>query len=150
MNRCRIRRKLSWNEKGALEGLPLYLIILVIITAVAIVIILAWLQPWKTAVDLKVIEVTPSSIQAGKKTTVTVKAFDTKNNPLPGVTITVDGCGVSISGGSATTGSDGTVKIDLTPNLPQSTSSGSVTVTGTYTGGTTGTIAKTATITVTH
>lgn len=130
--------------------MPPYLTILAIITAVAILVILAWLQPWKTAIDLRVVEVSPISIEPGENTRVTVKAYDTKNNPLPGVTITVDGCGVSIAGGSAMTGGDGTVKIDLTPNLPQSTSQGIVTVTGTYIGSTAGIESKSATIIVTQ
>jgi hypothetical protein len=127
----RIHAKKRWNQKGAIEGLPLQLIIMVVIAGVAIVVIMAWLQPWKNKVDLQSISVTPGAVTKGAPTLVTITAFDTKNNKLAGVAVVLSGCGVSISG---TTDSTGTVKFTIAPTLPPGTVNGQVDITATYTG----------------
>lgn len=130
MNRIRAKRK--WNSKGAIEGLPLQLIIMVVIAGVAVVIILAWLAPWKNKVDLDSVSADPSTMTRDKATTVTITAWDTKNNKLSGVTVVLEGCGCSAVG---TTDATGTVKFsNQKPSLSPGTTSGQIIVTATYSG----------------
>jgi hypothetical protein len=131
MKQTRIGHKKRWNSKGAIEGLPLQLIIMVVIAGVALVIILAWLQPWKNKVDLQSVEANPATLTKGVAATVTITAFDTKNNKLSGVAIVLNGCGVTKTG---VTDGTGTVKFTFTPALPSGTVSGQIDITATYTG----------------
>lgn len=131
MSKYGINPRKKWNRKGAIEGLPLQLIIMVVIAGVALVIILAWMQPWKNKVDLQSVSANPGSVTKGVATLVTVTAYDTKNNKLSGVVVVINGCGVSNTG---TTDSTGTVKFTITPTLPSGTVSGQVDITATYTG----------------
>jgi len=127
----RIYPSKRWNKNGAIEGLPLQLIIMVVIAGIAIVIILSWLQPWKNKVDLESVSVNPTSVVRGVATQVTVTAWDTKDNKLSGVVVVLSGAGVTASG---PTDSTGTVKFTITPSLPPGTTSGQVDITATYTG----------------
>ena len=127
----RIRAKRKWNKNGAIEGLPLQLIIMVVIAGMAIVIILAWLAPWKNKVDLNSVSATPGNIPRDTTTSVTLTTWDTKDNKLSGVTVVLDGCGCHASG---TTNATGVVKLPLKPSLPPGTTSGEITVTATYSG----------------
>lgn len=100
MDNYRVRRKLSWDDRGALEGLPLYLIILVVIAAVAIVIIFGYLSVLRTE-ELAKIEV----FIDGKKTdplettegahNVYIVALGDDGSKLKDVTITMTGAGVN-------------------------------------------------------
>jgi hypothetical protein len=117
-------------ENGAIEGLPLQLLIMVIVAGVVIVILLAWLAPWQSASDLTTVTVTPQSITKDTQTTVTVTAWDTKDNTLSGVLVTVEGCDVGVL--TNTTGSDGKCSFNLEPHIPGT--SGTITVTARYTG----------------
>jgi hypothetical protein len=131
MSRNGINPKRKWDRRGAIEGLPLQLIIMVVIAGIAIVIILSWLQPWKNKVDLESVSVAPPNVSRGVATQVTVTAWDTKDNKLSGVVVVLSGAGVTASG---TTDSTGTVKFTITPSLPPGTSTGQVDITATYTG----------------
>jgi len=144
MSRNAINPKRKWNKHGAIEGLPLQLIIMVVIAGISLVIILSWLQPWKNKVDLESVSVSPASVARGVATQVTVTAWDTKDNKLSGVVVVLSGAGVTASG---TTDSTGTVKLTITPTLSPGTSSGQVDITATYTGSMT--IEKTNLIVVT-
>jgi len=144
MKHHRIGPKRKWDRRGAVEGLPLQLIIMVVIAGVAITIILAWLAPWKNKVDLASVSPSPNNITHGYTTGVTLTAYDTKDNKLSGVTLVVDGCSCHASG---QTNSTGAVKFSLKPDLPPGTISGEITVTATYSG--TMTIEKTTVIVVT-
>ena len=85
-----VKRRIRLDDGGALEGMPLQLIIMVVIAGVAISIVIAWLTIF-TAPDLAKIEMysaTPDSdpIRITENTTaITIKAWDTKGNPLEGV-----------------------------------------------------------------
>ena len=140
----RIVPKKMWNRKGAIEGLPLQLIIMVVIAGVALVIVMAWLAPWKNKVDLASVSASPGSITKGYTTGVTLTTWDTKDNKLSGVTIVLNGCGCSEHG---QTNSTGALKFSLKPDLPPGTTAGQITVTATYSG--TMTIEKTTVIIVT-
>jgi hypothetical protein len=126
-----IKPKRSWNRDGAVEGLPLQLIIMVVIAGVALVIILAWLAPWKSKVDLDSVSAAPGSVVRDVTASVTVTAWDTKNNKLSGVVLVLDGCGVHQS---ATTDKNGVATFSIKPTLAPGTTSGEVVVTATYTG----------------
>ncbi len=123
------RRNLRRDRRGALEGLPLYMVILVVIAAVAMVILLNWTKSVQHT-DLKRIVVEPDTIDDGEKTSVTIRAYDTKGNPLEGVTIILDGCGVSKVGKTSSTGKYTT---SITPDLAGE-SYGTIDVTAKYTG----------------
>jgi hypothetical protein len=105
-----VKRRIRLDERGALEGMPLQLIIMVVIAGIAISIVIAWLTIF-TAPDLAKIELhsaTPSSdpIRITENTTaITIKAWDTKGNPLESVSIKISGSNVIVAG---LTGSDGT------------------------------------------
>jgi hypothetical protein len=90
----KIRRKLSWDNKGALEGLPLYLIILVVIAAVAIVIIFSYLSTLQT-VELERLEIyidgDESSFAAPGDHEVYIIAIGSDGSKLEDVTITLSG-----------------------------------------------------------
>ncbi len=108
------KRRIRVNDSGALEGLPLQLIIMVVIAGIAISIVIAWLTVF-TAPDLARIELhssVPNSdpIKITENTTaITIKAWDTKGNPLEGVSMKMYGANVLVAG---LTGPDGTFTAD--------------------------------------
>jgi hypothetical protein len=105
-----VKRRIRLDETGALEGMPLQLIIMVVIAGIAISIVVAWLTIF-TAPDLAKIELhsaTPHSdpIRVTENTTaITIKAWDTKGNPLESVSIKMSGSNLIVAG---LTDSDGT------------------------------------------
>ena len=125
-----IHRKLQRNRAGAVEGLPLQLIIMVAIAAIVMVIILGWLAPWQSKVDLNSLEVSPLTAEDEVEITVTITAWDTKDNHLEGVVIEVSGCNVGPLVG--TTDANGAVSFTITPDISSGT--GQISITGTYTG----------------
>jgi hypothetical protein len=104
------KKSIRLDDRGALEGMPLQLIIMVIIAGIAISIIIAWLTIF-TAPDLAKIELysaEPSTdpIRVTENTTsITIKAWDTKGNPLESVSIKMSGANLIQAG---MTGADGT------------------------------------------
>lgn len=99
MKTSKVTRKFCRNEKGALEGLPLYLIILVVIAAVAIIIIFSYLSILRT-VELERIEVYIDGQKADPLQTtdgeheVYIIAIGEDGTKLKDVTVTMDGAGV--------------------------------------------------------
>jgi hypothetical protein len=83
---------------------------MVVIAGIAISIIIAWLTIF-TAPDLSKIEVYGAEPETDpiriteNTTSITIKAWDTKGNPLEGVSIKMSGANLIIAG---MTGSDGT------------------------------------------
>ena len=102
MKISKLRRKLSWDNKGALEGLPLYLIILVVIAAVAIVVIFSYLNVLKT-VELAKIEVYIDQQKVDPLETtegthgVYIVAIGDDGSKLKDATITLTGAGVNMA-----------------------------------------------------
>lgn len=95
--------KRSWNKYGAIEGLPLQLLIVVIVAGVALAIMLGWVFSIQSvnviksiSADPDRIEITGSSIdQEAKKTlTIKVRVYDQNNNPLSNVVVSLNGAGV--------------------------------------------------------
>ena len=126
-----IHRKIKSDRAGAVEGLPLQLIIMVAIAAIVLVIILGWLAPWQSKVDLDSLEVSPLTVTDETTVTLTITAWDTKDNHLEGVVIEVTGCNVGPLVG--TTDENGVVTFSVTPDIPNG-QTGQITITGTYTG----------------
>jgi hypothetical protein len=122
--------RLSRNKNGAVEGLPLQLIIIVAIAAIVLVIVLGWLAPWQNKVDLNSLTVTPMIVDNNNQTTITVTAWDTKDNHLEGVVIQISGSNVETQ--VLTTGADGTVSFTVTPSIPSGT--GNIDILGKFTG----------------
>ncbi|MEW5936380.1 MAG: hypothetical protein AB1665_00985 [Candidatus Thermoplasmatota archaeon] len=127
-----IGRRRAWNRKGAIEGLPLQLIIMIVIAGIAITILVAWLAPWKARVDLASLSVSPASVKAGANTQITVTAWDTAGNKLAGVNVEITGANIGTKVG--TTDGSGVAKFTVNPALAPGQTSAKITVTGTYTG----------------
>jgi len=127
----KLNRKISRNSSGAVEGLPLQLIIMVAVAAIVLVIILGWLAPWQNKVDLDQLTVSPTLADNNNQTTIVVTAWDTKNNHLEGVVIEISGANVGTH--VLTTGSDGTVTFSVTPSIPAGTT-GNINIVGKFTG----------------
>ena len=127
-NGFRVKRKRSWNNEGAIEGLPLYLIILVVVTAVALGVIWVWLNNQPKI--LGKIDISPKTIKDKTTGPITIHAWTTDNHDLSGVVFTFTGCNAK---GSGTTGSDGTFSVTLSPGptLPADTDFGTIQVTAT-------------------
>jgi len=125
----RIPRKLKWDRNAALEGLPLYLIILVIITAVAIVAILSWMP---SGGMLDKIVVTNDGTFDDTDTNFEGFVYDTEGNPLEGVSILAEGpnnaVGASVSDGSG----HWNIQLNKEPTLIQNTNSGQITFEASY------------------
>ncbi len=145
--RKRIKRK---DEKGALEGLPLYLIILVVIAGVGTAIIAGWMMSAQST-ELGSIEVDDDQVPEGTTSTVHVTTYDENGDPLKGVTVSIEGCGASnLENPVKLTDENGEAPFNLENtniSVPGDQSSGEITITAEYTGDMTRT--KTATILVT-
>jgi hypothetical protein len=100
MKKLKLKRKLCCDNKGALEGLPLYLIILVVVAAVAIIIIFSYLSTLKTE-ELARIDVYIDGQKADPLETtegqheVYIIAIGDDGTKLDDVTITMTGAGVN-------------------------------------------------------
>jgi len=131
------------NEKGALEGLPLYLIILVVVAGVGTAIIVGWMMS-ADSTELDSIEVNKNVLSTSANQAVTVTAYDQDGNRLEGATVTMEGCNIVESG---TTDSNGECQISgLNPELPGNENFGTIDITVKYTGDVT--MTKTAVLTV--
>jgi hypothetical protein len=144
-----IKPRLIWHDhRGAIEGLPLYLIILVVITVVAVSIILAWLFIFTD--NLGAVSVTPDEISLEDKTddgeyaynsdvtngigagivTITVKSD--KGRPLKGAVIHLSGCGIDERHKTDASGKWSSEGKGLDVKLPMAISSGEIIIKVTY------------------
>jgi hypothetical protein len=123
--------RLKRNTEGAVEGLPLQLIIIVAIAAIVLVIVLGWLAPWQNKVDLDILTVTPTTVDNNDQVTITVTAWDTKGNHLEGVVIQMSGSNVGTQ--VITSGADGTATFTVTPSIPNGTTN-NIDILGKFTG----------------
>ena len=123
-------------KKGALEGLPLYLIILVVVAAVATAAILGWMKTIQKAElgSIKVTDVngkTIDTIKSGTTKTIRVYAYDTNGKPLSGAVVKIVGPNVDEMG---KTGSSGYMQRKIKPVLPENERHGQIEITVSYTG----------------
>jgi len=118
-------RRISFkhDRKGAIEGLPLYLIIIVVITVIGLGIILGMMntiKPPKT-IDkivlskevLEVKDVNKNGTYSTSGQALTVKVVDSNGDPIRGAVVTFSGCNVKEAGKTAygTTDSNGELKL---------------------------------------
>jgi len=144
-----VKRRISVDEMGALEGMPLQLIIMVVIAGIAISIVIAWLTiftaPDLAKIELYSVEPDTNPIRITENTTsITLKAWDTKGNPLEGVSIKMSGANLLVAG---MTGPDGTFTVNNLKLDIGSSDFGSIHVEAEYSG--TLSITKTLNIVVT-
>jgi hypothetical protein len=95
-----MRRKLCWDDNAALEGLPLYLIILVVIAAVAIIIIFSYLAVLQTPelaqIDVYIDGEKADTLETSEGThEVYIVAIADDGTKLDGVTVSLSGAGVN-------------------------------------------------------
>ncbi len=116
------------EDNGGVLGLPLNLLIMVVIAAVAIGIILSWM--FLLTPPLEYIEVTPTMVNdvgtANTSFDVEIIAHNDKGT-MSGCEITIDGAGIDMK---AITGDDGSYTfVGVTPTLPPNTNSDFIQVT---------------------
>lgn len=122
------------NKKGALEGLPLYMLIMVIIIALGTAIIWGYLQYFNKP-NLKTIVIEPKRIPNKIQSTIEFWAYDNKNSPLKDVVIELHGVNVLNADKITRTDGKGYAKITITPVIDGYEDSGSIQVIAKYTGG---------------
>jgi len=132
------KKRRKWNTSGGLEGLPLQLIIMMIIAAIGISIVVAWLTVFseKPLHELEIESIAPDSkkgtnvLTDGEQYTIKIKALNTDQKPMEGVTIVLEGPGVNKI---ATTDSDGIATFsNVEPTLGTNVAVGMIDVTGNY------------------
>lgn len=135
------RVKFSWKngrDSGAIEGLPLYLLILVVITAVAIGVVMYWLNQVKGTAELGEIKVEPGLVKANQTTQINITTTGTDGKPISGVAVSVlAGRSVDNLGGGPLTGtsdSSGKVALKVFPKLTENARDGEITVIAKKTG----------------
>lgn len=88
------------DEEGALEGLPLYMIILVVIAGIGTAVIGGWMMNAQSTElgniqieDQHNNEVDQLDLSEFTTKTIYIKAFDQNGDALEGVTVSIEGCG---------------------------------------------------------
>ena len=97
------------NKRGSIEGLPLYMTMMVVISAASVAILSGWFSgaEYRTIGDVQVI---PGEIMLKKgyygysneHIRLTVRVVDDKGNPIKGAAITITGMGITEGKGEAT------------------------------------------------
>ncbi|MEM4160518.1 MAG: hypothetical protein QW531_00880 [Thermoplasmata archaeon] len=123
-------RRFKVSRKGALEGLPLYLIIMVIIAAVGIAILVGWMYMVRKP-ELGYIEIEVKDMVVGSTYDFNITAYDTNGKTLENVEISLAGCGVDTK---KLTDKEGRAFFSVTPKLPENTHTGEIKVRAVYTG----------------
>ncbi len=109
---------LRHDRGGAIEGLPLQLMILVIVAGLATTVIVGWMSAIDMPQGMGPIALEPGEIELdselngtrhGEGIVLEVTVHDSMGDPLPGAAVVLSGCGVSDGGGTvyAVTGEDG-------------------------------------------
>jgi hypothetical protein len=124
------------EKKGSLDGLPLYLLIMVIIIAIGSGIIWGYLQYFNKP-NLKTMVIQPKQIRNNIASTIEIWTYDQKNNPLKDVVIEFKGVNVINADKNTRTDANGYAKITITPVIDGYEDTGSIEVTAKYLGGTT-------------
>ncbi len=109
------------KEDGAVVGLPLYILITVVVAAVALAAILSFMVTSGPSITSWVIEINGNQTKVIKAQTqadgralwsgdVTITVYDQNGHPLPNVKVVLDGCGITEAG---QTDANGQVTIHL-------------------------------------
>jgi hypothetical protein len=113
----RKRGRFAGSRSGAIEGFPLYLIIIIVITVLGLGIVLGLMNTVKPPTTLDKVNITPEVIEVkdpdgdgtynvtGK--TVTVKVIDSNGDPVKGAVVRLTGCNVKDGGKTAYGTTDG-------------------------------------------
>ncbi len=134
--------KHAWrkNRKGSIEGLPLQLLIMIVIAAVGLGILLAWMNSISKPNAISRVVCEPRFIKSSvtdmdqegtfDDTALVVTVYDNKDGRLNGVSVQVSGLNVMVSGVTEGEGTEaGKVNLDLTGGaLPVGAASGELTV----------------------
>jgi hypothetical protein len=126
-------RKLLHDRNAALEGMPLYLVILVIIAAVGMAIVLTWMAPLKSGLGAsigsvaltenggvdKIICSTLSDGTAKGSGNIVVSVKDQNGKPLVGADVELRGCSIVEAEKTNSDGiaNFGTITAILQPNI---------------------------------
>ena len=125
------------DEQGALEGLPLYMIILVVIAGIGTAVIGGWMMSAQTT-ELGSMEVDPDQIPESSTATIQVNTYEENGDPLEGVTVSIEGCGTSeLEEPVKLTDEEGEAEFDMEEvdlNVPSGKTYGHITITAEYTG----------------
>jgi hypothetical protein len=104
------------DDEGSVEGMPLYMLIMVVVVVAAIGILSGMMGAFsgqnlgEVTTDPDVIEIPGGEGQ----TSFTVTVKDTDGKPIKGATVIIEGEGVTTA---AKTGADGTATFHVNPNL---------------------------------
>jgi len=116
------RSRFTQDRSGAIEGLPLYLIIIIVITVIGLAVVIGMMNAVQPPKTIKEVVVTPENIEAkdpnGDSTynntnfALTVKVVDSNNDPVKGALVRLTGCNIKSATGYTygTTDSNGEVK----------------------------------------
>jgi len=147
------------DEKGALEGLPLYMIILVVIAGIGTAVIGGWMMSAQTTElgsleveDHHGSEITQLDLSEFNTRSIFVSTYDQQGDSLGGVTVYIEGCGAGdIDEPVKQTDENGEASFSLESNdlrVPSNENFGTITITAEYTGDMT--LTETAEIIVTE
>jgi len=156
MKRIRCRKM---NKKGALEGLPLYMIILVVIAGIGTAVIGGWMMSAQTTElgsmnveDHQNSEVSQLKLSDFETKSIYVSTYDQQGDTLEGVTVYLEGCGAGdIDDPVQQTDENGEASFRLQSSdlhVPSGDNFGTITITAEYTGDMT--LTETAEIIVTE
>jgi len=133
------------DEEAALEGLPLYMIILVVIAGIGTAVIGGWMMSSQST-ELGYIEVEDRynnqidelDLSEFDTKTIYVTAYDQQGDSLEGVTVYIEGCGAGdIDDPVGLTDEDGEVSFGLASvdlRTPDGQNHGTIEITAEYTG----------------
>jgi hypothetical protein len=87
------------SSSGAIEGMPLQLLIMVIVAVIVVGIILGWiyvLSDTDPVIDRIVVEPDEIHLSGSSTPSITITVLDTDGNNVKGVVIVVSGCNLEI------------------------------------------------------
>lgn len=109
------KRRLGKDRKGSIEGLPLYLMIVIMIATLSTAVIVGWMGNIETPTTIDDIEIDQDYVDLTHTvrsadgyyhycdgTTITI--LDSNDNPVEGATVILSGLGVSLSNGDTAAG----------------------------------------------
>ncbi len=98
-----IKKKLSKNKKGSIEGLPLQLMIMIIIATMGTAILVGWMGNIDSPKSIGMVDVVSGDIVLDGYSTsdgiVEIFVADQDGNPLSGATVVLSGLGVTDKNG---------------------------------------------------
>ncbi len=133
------------DERGALEGLPLYMIILVVVAGISTAVIGGWMINAQTTElgsieveDYRGSDVSHLDLSEFNTKSLYVTTYDQQGDTLEGVTVFIEGCGAGdIDEPVKQTDEDGEVSFELRSNdlhVPSNKNFGTIEITAEYTG----------------